>query len=41
MHGAAIGKLIGVWIASDMSFREVLDGGGHSLLPVPRGDFGE
>ena len=41
MHGAAIGKLIGVWIASDMSFQEVLDGGGHSLLPVPRGDFGE
>ena len=41
MHGAAIGKLIGVWIASDMSFREIVDKAGNALLPVPRGDVGE
>jgi hypothetical protein len=41
MHGAAVGGLVGCWIASNMSFKEVLDGIGNQLLPVPRGDFGE
>jgi hypothetical protein len=41
MHGVAVGAMIGVWIASNMSFREVLQTGGNSLLPVPLGDVGE
>ena len=41
MHGAAIGLLAGRWLATNESFKTVLQTGGNDLLPVAADDIGE
>ncbi|MBI5395441.1 MAG: hypothetical protein HZA91_09125, partial [Verrucomicrobia bacterium] len=41
MHGAAVGFLVGRWLATGDDFQTVLRTGGNQLLPIRKGDTGE